>query len=127
MYRAYEAIRRRDVDGFIREAHPDVEGALYVMEAEGAVYKGHAGLIRFLDELFAVFPNWHPDVLEVSDHGDVVVAKIRTAGRASGSGVEVEQTVWQVLGFREGKTISFRGFASEAEALEAVSQMQATR
>jgi hypothetical protein len=42
LYRAYDAITRRDKEAFVREMHPDVEGLLRVMEAEGGVHRGHA-------------------------------------------------------------------------------------
>ena len=96
VYRAYEAIRRQDKEAFLREQHPDVEGVVHVMEAEGTIYRGHSGMRRFLDELFSIFPDWHPEVLETTDYGDIVLAKIRTAGRAAGSGIALEQTIWQV-------------------------------
>jgi ketosteroid isomerase-like protein len=120
VYRAYDAIRRHDKPGFIREQHPDVEGVIHVMQAEGAVYRGHSGMRRFLDELLSVFPDWHPEVVRVIDYGDTVLAEIKTAGRGARSGLAVEQALWQVIRFRDGKAVWFHGYGSQADALEAV-------
>jgi ketosteroid isomerase-like protein len=119
VYRAYDAIRRHDKEAFVAEQHPDVEGVVHVMQAEGSVYRGHSGMRQFLDELFSVFPDWHPEVVQTWDYGDTVVAEIRTAGRGARSGVALEQRIWQVLRFREGKAVWFHGYGSEADALEA--------
>ena len=43
------------------------------------------------------------------------------AGQGASSGLAIEQTVWQVTTFdNEGKMIGFHGYATAAEALEAV-------
>jgi ketosteroid isomerase-like protein len=89
------------------------------MGVEGTVYRGHAGLRRYIDDLFSAFPDWHPQILHTTDHGDKVLAEIRMAGRGVGSGLAIEQTVWQVTTFREGKMVGFHGYGSRAEALEA--------
>jgi ketosteroid isomerase-like protein len=119
VYRAYEALRRRDYEALVRDAHPEVEGVVHVMSAEGTVYRGHAGMRRFLDELFSVFPDWHPEIVEATDYGDTVIAEIRMAGRGASSGLALEQTAWQVFKFRDGKAVSFHGYGTRAEALEA--------
>jgi ketosteroid isomerase-like protein len=120
VYRAYDAIRRHDIEAFVREQHPDVVGVVHIMQAEGTTYIGHSGMRRFLDDMYSVFPDLHPEVVQAEDHGDTVLAEIRVAGRGVGSGVAVEQNIWQVLMFRDGKAVSFHGYGSRAEALEAV-------
>jgi ketosteroid isomerase-like protein len=119
VYRAYDAIRRRDIEAFVREQHPDVVGVVHIMQAEGTVYRGHSGMRRFLDEIFSVFTDWHPEVVQAEDYGDTVLAEVRVAGRGVRSGIAVEQNIWQVLKFRDGKAVSFHGYGSRAEALEA--------
>jgi hypothetical protein len=49
----------------------------------------------------------------------MLLAEITIAGRGAGSGLAIEQTVWQVSWFRDGKLLAFHGYASQAEALEA--------
>jgi hypothetical protein len=43
----------------------------------------------------------------------------RNARRGSGSGVAVEQTVWQATRFDHGKMVRFTGYGSRADAIEA--------
>ncbi len=120
VYRGYDALRRGDADAFLSTMHPDVEGMSHVMAAEGRVFRGRAGVRQFLDDLFIVFPDWHPEVTQALDYGDVVIAEIRMAGRGASSGVELQQTAWQAIRFCEGQAIWWRGFATKVEALEAV-------
>ncbi len=118
--RLYEASVRHDNEACVREAHPDVEMVSFLMGVEGTVYKGHAGMRRYIDDLFSVFPNWHPEILRTTDYGDVVLAEVRMAGRGAVSGVEIEQDVWQVTSLRDGKILGFHGYASRADALKAM-------
>jgi ketosteroid isomerase-like protein len=118
VYRLYEASRRRDKEACVRESAADVEIVSYLMGVEGTVYRGHAGLRRYLDDLFSVFPDWHPQILRTSEHGNMVLAEIRMAGRGASSGLAIEQTVWQATRFNDGKMICFTGYASRAAALQ---------
>ena len=120
VYRAYDAIRRGDREAFVGEMHPEVEGRVYLMEVEGTVYRGHLGMRRFMDDVFSVFPDWHPEVVRTTDYGDTVLAEIKAAGRGTSSGVTLEMPAWQVIKFRDGKAIWWRGYGNRAEALKAV-------
>jgi len=120
LYRVYDALRRRDVDGFVREMHPDVEGTARVMSVDGEVFRGHDGMRRFMDEIITVFPDWDVEVADASIHGDRVLATLRLSAHGARSGVPLDQTAWQVIGFREGKILSWHGFPTRSEALEAV-------
>ena len=120
VYRLYAASRRRDKEACLREADPDVEIVSYLMGIEGTVYRGHAGVRRYIDDLFRAFPDWHPEILRTTDRGDKVLAEVRMAGQGSSSGIVIEQTVWQVTTFRNGKMVGFHGYGSRAEAFEAV-------
>ena len=119
IYLAYDAMRRRDLHAFLDLMDPEVEGTFRVLEVEGAVYRGHEGMRRFAEEVWSVFPNWHPEVEEAREVGDCVVAKVRGAGRGVGSGIELEMTSWQVVKFRAGKALWMQSYPTETEALEA--------
>jgi len=120
LYRWYEAFRAHDNDACVRDSAADVEIVSYLLEVEGTVYKGHAGVRRYIDQVFAVFPDWHARVVGTTDHGDTVIAEIRMAGRGAGSGLEIEQTTWQVTRFHGGKMTGFRAYGDRAAAFEAV-------
>ena len=120
VHQAYDAIRRRDLHAFLDLMHPDVEATSRVLEVEGAVYRGRAGMRQFIEDIWSVFPDWHPEVAHARDCGDAVVAEIRGTGRGVGSGIETGMTAFQVVKFRDGKAIWIHGYATEHEALEAV-------
>ena len=120
IYRGYDAMRRRDLHALLGVMHPEFEGTFRILEVEGAVYRGHEGMGRFAEEVWSVFPDWHPeaeDARVVAE--DTVITKVRGAGRGVGSGVKLDMTTLQVVKFREGKVLSMHGYPTEAEALEA--------
>jgi ketosteroid isomerase-like protein len=119
VYRWYEAFRQHDNEACVRDSASDVEIVSYLLGVEGTVFKGHAGMCRYIDQVFGVFPDWHARVVGTIDQGDTVIAEIRMAGRGAGSGLEIEQTTWQVTRFREGKMIGFTAYGDRAAALEA--------
>jgi ketosteroid isomerase-like protein len=118
-YRAYDAMRRRDVEAFLAFMDPDVECVPLLMEPDGASYHGHEGIRRWLDELFGVFPAFSADIQEVRDFGDLLVVAARTRGRGVDSDAPFQATVWQVVEVRDGKVYRWRNYFSEAEALDA--------
>lgn len=122
VYRAYDAMRRRDLHAFLDFMDPEVEATFRVLAVEGGtVYRGREGMRRFAEELWSVFPDWHPEVEEAREVADdYVVAKVRGVGRGVGSGLEVGMTIWQVIRIRNGKAIWMHGYPTEREALEAV-------
>jgi ketosteroid isomerase-like protein len=120
LYRAYDAVRRKDNEAFVDEMHPEVEGRAYFMEADAAVYRGHPGMRRFMEETFSVFPDWHPEIVSATEYGDVVLAEVKATGRGVRSGVALESTTWHVVRFRDGKVLWWRGYANRDEALKAV-------
>jgi ketosteroid isomerase-like protein len=121
IYRAYDALTRRDVHAFLELMHPEIEATSRILEVEGAVYKCHSGMRELIEGIWSVFPNWRSEVLgvrAVSD--DLVVATVRNQGKGAASGVEIDMTAWQVVKFRDGKPILLRPYETEAQALEAV-------
>ncbi len=75
---------------------------------------------QFLDDVFSVFPNWHPEVVRTTDYGDTVLAEVKAAGRGTSSGVTLEMPAWQIIKFRDGKAVWWRGYGNRADALKAV-------
>ena len=53
------------------------------------------------------------------DAGNCVVVLLRQWGRGKETGAQVENRTWQVFTFRDGKIVHCRGYATQAEALEA--------
>jgi ketosteroid isomerase-like protein len=61
---------------------------------------------------------------EAIDAGDSVAVLVRQWGRGKETGAEVENRIWQLFTFRDGKVVHCRGFETKAEALEAAASEQ---
>jgi ketosteroid isomerase-like protein len=113
----YAAVNRGDIEGLLAIVHPDVEFTSLIAEAEGETFRGHDGVRRWWKEVVLPLGGLHGDPEEVRDLGDTVLARI--AGTYRPRGVEVRQTVWQVVRYRDGMAASWQFFRTEKEALEA--------
>jgi ketosteroid isomerase-like protein len=85
----------------------------------GDALRGHEGANRLWDALHATFSEVHVDVEEVRELGARTFGKVRLRGRGAGSGAPVDQRIWHLFEWRNGKIIQFRAFLNETEALEA--------
>ena len=118
----YAAVNRGDVDGLLEVVHPDVEFTSLIAEAEGETFRGHDGIRRWWKEVVLALGGLHGEPEEVRDLGDTVVARV--LGTYRPSGVEVRQTVWNVVRFRDGKATWWQFFRTEEEALEAIARSE---
>ena len=86
---------------------------------ENKIYRGHAGLRRYFDELFESFSKVRPHDTEFRDLGNRVLALYRLSVRGRDSGVAIDQQGGTVYELRGGKIVHGRSYLSHAEALEA--------
>jgi ketosteroid isomerase-like protein len=115
-----DAFNRRDLDGFLALADPNVEFTPYVVALEGG-YKGHDGVRRWWRDLFGVFPDWRIIAAEVRDLGELTLAILRVRGHGDQSGTPVDVTIWQLGQWSvDGKLVRMSNHGNEAAALEAV-------
>jgi hypothetical protein len=119
-YRAYDAVSRRDLDAHLELYDPGVEIEPLTAVAVGTSYRGLEGVRRWWDDIVNTFPDFGSEVLEARDLGDLTLTALRLRGHGAGSDALVEQTVWQVIEWRDKKCVWWGGYASEREALEAV-------
>jgi ketosteroid isomerase-like protein len=114
---AYGALNSGDLEAFLALTAEDVEFSSLVAEAEGTVFRGHAGVRAWWETVRGAFqdPRW--EVLELRGSGDRAVVRFRMGGTLAG--VEVAQTMWQATRLREGKLRWWAFFRTEHEALEA--------
>jgi ketosteroid isomerase-like protein len=115
--RGYAAVNRGDIEGVLASVHPDVEFTSLIAEAEGEVFHGHDGVRRWWEQVVIPLGGLHGEIEEVRDLGDTLLARV--AGTYRPSGVEVHQTVWNVVRFRDGKATGWEFFRTEEEAVEA--------
>jgi ketosteroid isomerase-like protein len=118
-HRAFDAFNRRDLDAFLALMDADVQAVPFAAAIEGD-YLGHDGIRRWWENLLGVFPDFKVGAVEVRDFGHMTVASMRNRAHGTGSDIPMDQTLWQVAEWRDGKAVRWSSHGSEAEALEAV-------
>lgn len=116
--RAFKAFDDRDLDALLAVLDVDVEAFPILAGMEGG-YRGHDGIRRWWASLLGTFPDFHAEISELRDLGDVTFAVLRLQGRGTGSDTPVDAPAWQVTQFRESRCVGWRVYTSEREALEA--------
>jgi ketosteroid isomerase-like protein len=118
--RGIEAFNRRDLDGFLREMHPDAE--LDWSRSRGlrsGIYRGKAEIKRFWEELFDHFEEIKVRPERFIEAGEHVVVPDRSFARGR-AGIRVEAANTMVFTLRDGKLVRQQLFQETEEALEAV-------
>ena len=84
-----------------------------------ATYRGHAGIRQFHAEVLEVWEHyvWEPEHLV--EHGDRVLALVRTSGKGRGSGLEVDRQTAMIWTVRGDKAVSLRFYRDRERAREA--------
>jgi ketosteroid isomerase-like protein len=118
----YAAVNRRDFDLTIRvydpgcyEYHPEQ----VALPDSDPVYYGHDGFHKFWRQLLEAFDDVRLDPKEIFDLGDRVLVTIQMSGHGTGSGVSVNQQLFQVMTFRRGVIVRQDDYQDRAQALEA--------
>ena len=120
--RGIEAFNRRDLEAFLALADPNVVGISRVLAIEGDSYRGHDGTREWWRDLLGVFPDFRIEVVWVRDAGDVTVSELRNGAQVPGGergAAPLEESVWQVSEWRDGRVVRWQMYESEQEALEA--------
>jgi ketosteroid isomerase-like protein len=118
---AFEAIRRRDIEGLLQLYDPDIEflpltGTL----VESGGYAGHAGVRDYFDEVAQVWEEMRPYAHTTQPVGDHVVVMGGCAVRGIGSGLASDDRMAWVITLQNGKIVRHRAFGTPEEAIEAV-------
>jgi ketosteroid isomerase-like protein len=120
VYRGVDALNRRDLDAFLALCHPEIEVASITLQMEGGdAYRSHHGVRSWWEDFLGVYPDFNTEIEQVRELGNVTVVRVRNRGHGAGSEAPMEQTLWQVIEWRDNKVIWWGSFLSEAEALEA--------
>jgi ketosteroid isomerase-like protein len=113
---AVEALNRRDFQAFLGYMDEGIEVESRLVSMEGKL-SGHDGVKRWWTEWFDTFPDYTVEVVEIEDFGDVLLCRLRATGRGAGSGVQLEDNVFQANRWRSGKCVWWRNFERRDEAL----------
>ena len=116
---ALEAFQQDDIDRFLSYIHPEVEWYPRLGELEG-IHHGHDAVRRWWAGLLEVFPDWSPTIREVRDLDDFVLFHMHVAASGTGSGLGLDEHLWQVAEIKGGRIVWYRVCPTEQEALEAV-------
>jgi ketosteroid isomerase-like protein len=116
----HRAFNGRDVEAIVAVWDEQAEFMPVMSALEGAVYLGHEGLRRWMQEVDEDWDVFEAHGDEYRDLGDAVLALGRwhARGRASGIVLDVQTAAWLVR-LRDGKVVWYRTFSDRAEAFEA--------
>jgi uncharacterized protein len=116
----YDRFNRRDYEGSMAMMHPDIE-MRQAREIPGAgTWIGRDEVERGLVAWLSGFERgFQYEMVELKDCGDRVFVDIMLRGTGRGSGVSVEQRIFNVWETRDGKASLCLVYFDEGEAREA--------
>ncbi len=116
-HRAFDAISRRDLAGFLDVMDPEVVATPRIVSVEGRALHGHDGMREWWDAIFGAFPDFDLEVVTVEAPGDATVAQLVARGRGQGSEAPFEDPIWVASRVRAGKVVWWQTYRSREEAL----------
>jgi ketosteroid isomerase-like protein len=116
--RVVDAWNRGDLDDLLALFDDDIEVFSRLVVMEGG-YRGHDGVRRWWGNLHDAFPDWHVEPLKVRAIKDATLARLRLRGHGGESGAPVDEEMWHLAHWRDGRIVRLSSHDSEAEALEA--------
>jgi ketosteroid isomerase-like protein len=109
--RANEAFNARDVEGFIRYCHPDIELHSAVTVPGGGLYRGHDGIRRWHRDLAEVFGGEIEMIPEAFfDLGEYTVTFHVLHGRGRQSGAHVGTPAAHLCRWQDRLMVYFKGY-----------------
>jgi ketosteroid isomerase-like protein len=120
--RACAAANRRDFDLLVLGVDPGVEhhpaADLQPLDWD-AVAHGHDGYQQVWRKMMDAFDDFRAEPAEVLDLGDRLLITAHYKGHGSGSGIPIDETLFQLCRLRRGLVVWQQDFTDRAEALEA--------
>ena len=115
----FEALNRRDLPAYLALMDLEVEAVPRVAALEGG-YRGHDGIRRWWQHLVEFLPDIVLEIAAVRDLGDLTVITGRMRGHAAGSHTPLDEPLWTVAQWRDGKCVWWGTYDTEAQARSAV-------
>jgi ketosteroid isomerase-like protein len=114
-------VNRRDFDLTLTVYDPDYE---YHQQQEVAfpdwdLGSGHDGFRKFWRQVLEAFEDIRFDPEEILDLGDRLLVTVQLSGHGTGSGVPMNQKLFQLFTYRRGLIVRQDDFSDRAQALEA--------
>lgn len=103
-------------------AHPDIEirPMLTWPGMDLSELRGPEGLDAYFEELGGAFERIRYELRDLSEHGDALVAEVLISAEGRESGISTEVSSFQVIRVEGGLVRSIEGYATRAQAEEAV-------
>ena len=120
--RGFDAVSRLDEKGMLEFMDPEIEFRprfQVMLEGEAAVYWGHEGVREAFRDLYGALDDITPEVSEIRDFGDRIVALGRIRVRGKESGAEAQSAAGWVVDLKDGKAVRILEYLDPGEALEA--------
>jgi len=114
----HDAFARGDVEACLACFGPEVEFST-ASGGDSATYHGIGGVREATGRWVGAWTDFQIDLVELTDLGERVLARICERGRGKGSGVEVEREVFQLFTVRDERITRLRMFEDKKDALEA--------
>lgn len=118
--RAWTAVRQRDLDSFLEVIDPEIEFNTLIAEAEGTVFRGHAGIREWWEVVAGSMGVVRFDIQEFRDLDNGVLTRLVAIGNVGG--VDVPQAMFHVSRIRNGKCFWWGVYRTEREALDALAE-----
>ena len=120
MRRAYAAYDSGGLDAFAEFWHPEIEWrAVEGYIDDLGVIRGPDGMRQYYGQWEETFDAIRPEIEELIEAGDLVVAVLRIVGRMKDSDAEIDIRYAVVISIRDGKIAGGREYATREQALEA--------
>jgi ketosteroid isomerase-like protein len=117
--RGYERVNARDFEGAVEDYHSEVEWHDPPGFPGGGIHRGKDAVKASWEAWGESWEEWHLEPREMIPSGDHVVVETTISGRGRGSGLEVDNTYFQVWTFEEGRIVSQHAFGRREDALRA--------
>jgi ketosteroid isomerase-like protein len=120
--RGFEAITLLDFEAILEFIDPAIEFRprfQLMLGGKAATYRGEAGVREAFRDLYSALDWIRPEVAEIRDLGDRIVAFGQLRIRGKESGIEAESSAGWVVDLKDGRAIRVSEYLDPAEALEA--------
>jgi ketosteroid isomerase-like protein len=112
------AVANLDSEALVAVCAEDIEFRPSMAGLEVDVYRGHAGIRQWMEDLHAVWAEFSSVLDELTEVGrDRVLVRFTVHGRARQIDMPLEQRFWHLWVVRGGKLWRGQSFTDEGEAL----------
>jgi len=120
--RGFGAIGSLDAEVMLEFMDPEIEFRprfQVMLGGEAMVYRGHQGVREAFRDVYSALDWIRPQISEIRDLGDRIVALGQLRIRGKESGIEAHSSAGWVIDMKDGKAVRVLEFLDPAEALEA--------